>query len=264
MKKKSTIILLLILLVTLNLTAYADSNHELFRAVELGDKGEVKDLLGGFFSGPDADVNSRNYENITPLMRAAYHGRPEIAEILIDEGAELDLQDDYGYTALMYASEQGNLETLKLLIDEGADANLKLSSEANFYNLNEGVNALMLAVKENKFEIVKELLGGSIFGSEIEVNSKDSLDYTPLMYALELDDPKIAKYLIDKGANVNTVNKHGYTPLIIAIKNQNLKLIRLLIENDADKYYVDKYGRLAFSYAEETNNNQIIELMKSK
>ena len=49
MKNKVTIILLLILMVSLSLTAYADSNYELFRAVERGDKGEVKDLLGGFF-----------------------------------------------------------------------------------------------------------------------------------------------------------------------------------------------------------------------
>lgn len=40
---------------------------------------------------------------------------------LIDQGINLDVQDEYGYTALMWAVNYSQLDVVKLLLDAGAD-----------------------------------------------------------------------------------------------------------------------------------------------
>eukprot|EP00058_Branchiostoma_floridae_P000396 XP_002585884.1 hypothetical protein BRAFLDRAFT_85068 [Branchiostoma floridae] len=61
----------------------------------------------------------------TALMLAVSHGRQEIVKMLIDAGAEVNLQDEDGSTALMCASEHGHLEIVKLLLAQpGCDATI--------------------------------------------------------------------------------------------------------------------------------------------
>ena len=43
----------------------------------------------------------------TPLMRAAYNGRPEVAELLLSRGADKSKQNDDGETALQAAQRSG-------------------------------------------------------------------------------------------------------------------------------------------------------------
>ncbi len=43
-----------------------------------------------------------------------------MAELLLDHGAQVDIQDSYGWSALMYASREGHTEAAKLLLDHDA------------------------------------------------------------------------------------------------------------------------------------------------
>ena len=59
-------------------------------------------------------------------MLAASHGRFETVRLLVEEGAELNLQDVDGSTALMCACEHGHLDIVNLLLAQpGIDANLE-------------------------------------------------------------------------------------------------------------------------------------------
>ena len=51
---------------------------------------------------------------------------------LIEAGADVNVQDEYGYTALMNASKKGHLEIVEKLLDAGADVNVK--SDKNLQN----------------------------------------------------------------------------------------------------------------------------------
>ena len=57
----------------------------------------------------------------TPLQRAAYSGRVDIAEALIKAGASLELVHNNGRTALFDAAKGGSLAMTKLLVEAGAD-----------------------------------------------------------------------------------------------------------------------------------------------
>lgn len=58
-------------------------------AARLGHHGIAKTLVGSF----KADVNSRNLMQMTPLHMASYWGKCQIAELLIQNGAEIDARN---------------------------------------------------------------------------------------------------------------------------------------------------------------------------
>lgn len=51
-------------------------------------------------------------------MLAVSHGRMDMVQALLAQGAEVNLQDDEGSTALMCASEHGHADIVKLLLSE--------------------------------------------------------------------------------------------------------------------------------------------------
>ncbi len=57
-----------------------------------------------------ADVNSRDAEGQTPLMWAAESNAPEVVQLLLDKGANASLKDEYGKTAFEYAQENEDIK----------------------------------------------------------------------------------------------------------------------------------------------------------
>ena len=48
-----------------------------------------------------------------------------MAKVLLENGAQVDLQNVHGLSALMVASQSGHAEVVKLLLDNGAQIHLK-------------------------------------------------------------------------------------------------------------------------------------------
>jgi ankyrin repeat protein len=123
-------------------------------------------------------------------------------KLLLDNGADPNIQNVLGYTALMFASSHNN-EVVELLLDKGAEINLKNKS---------GWTALMHAVDRDKYEIVKLLLDK---GADINIQNNDG--ETALMIAAYIGDSrgdsnarmKIVHLLLDNGTNINIKNKDG-------------------------------------------------------
>ncbi|MHC4157771.1 MAG: ankyrin repeat domain-containing protein [Planctomycetota bacterium] len=72
-----------------------------------------------------ADIDSRDYEGMTPLHLVAFLGHERTARLLIHRGADVNAMNDKGETALHLAAEGGWLEIIKLLLEAGADINIK-------------------------------------------------------------------------------------------------------------------------------------------
>ena len=94
-----------------------DSSHgrkkELFDRAYAGQAGKVKSLL---MAGAQPD-GYRDIMDFTALMYASENGYKEVVRLLLDKGAALDLQNQWGSSALMYASEQGHDEIVQMLLD---------------------------------------------------------------------------------------------------------------------------------------------------
>ena len=67
-----------------------------------------------------ADVNAKNENGLTALMRASYDGHKEIVDALIAAGADVKAIDENGQNALMNASNGEYKEIVDALIVAGA------------------------------------------------------------------------------------------------------------------------------------------------
>ena len=92
-------------------------------AIELGHVDSVREMTGF----PSVKINAYDEEKFTLLHHAAYHGRREIAAILIDKGADINAHgpDGSGLTPLHVAAMTGQREVIELLISRGADVNAR-------------------------------------------------------------------------------------------------------------------------------------------
>ena len=71
--------------------------------------------------GAEVNMPADSFES--PLTLAACGGHVELAMLLIERGANLEEVNDEGYTPLMEASREGHEEMVALLLSQGADIN---------------------------------------------------------------------------------------------------------------------------------------------
>ena len=71
-----------------------------------------------------ADVNLANEQGVTALMFAAEKGRSDLALLFMEKGAALNAKDKEGQTAIVHAVEEGQADMAGLLADKGADLSL--------------------------------------------------------------------------------------------------------------------------------------------
>ena len=53
-----------------------------------------------------ANVNQQGELNFTPIQNAFIHGNLDIIKILLENGAEISVKNDFGYDAKYYATEE--------------------------------------------------------------------------------------------------------------------------------------------------------------
>jgi len=73
-----------------------------------------------------ADVNAKDIRDNTALHRASMHGHTDVAEILLEAGANVNAKDDIrGKTALHCAARNRHMDVARLLLEAGADVNAR-------------------------------------------------------------------------------------------------------------------------------------------
>ncbi len=139
-----------------------------------------------------------------PIMNAADKGYNKIVQLLINNGANVNVKDENGITPLMFASANGHTDVVKLLIENDADLEAKATwviteyEKLKFINdvtrvktkTIEGVTSLILAVKNAHTDVVNLLLSKGA-----DVNAKDANGKMVLDYAIESCNKDIIKLL---------------------------------------------------------------------
>lgn len=71
------------------------------------------------------DINSKDRDGRTALMKAALFNKPDDIKALLEKGADPNIQDDDGRTALMLAVVSESVEGVKFLLASKADVTIK-------------------------------------------------------------------------------------------------------------------------------------------
>ncbi|GAP83599.2 putative NACHT and Ankyrin domain protein [Rosellinia necatrix] len=198
-----------------------------------------------------ADTESKDKDGQTPLFWAARNGHKEVAQLLFDKGADIESKDKNGQTPLFWAARNGHKEVAQLLLNKGADTE---SKDKN------GQTPLFWAARNGHKEVAQLLLNK---GADIE--SKDKNGQTPLFWATENGYKEVIQLLLDKNANFELKdNIRSQTPLSWAAGNGQKDLVQLLLDKNANLELKNKYGQTPLFLAARNGYKEIVQILLDK
>jgi ankyrin repeat protein len=196
-----------------------------------------------------ADVMAEDQSGRTVLSRLAGGSRcgvydpTAIAQLIIDQGADIHQMDHTGRSAASHAAEKGQAGILQLLIEKGNNINTPD---------HHGKTPLLWATTQNKNVCaVMEVL----FDSGTDPNLCDQDGRTPLIEAVVheshylKDRKKKVTLLLDHGADLHLRDSQGRTALSYAAAYRDTEIVRLLVDWGADIGTEDNEGRTPLFYA---------------
>ncbi|SPN96623.1 uncharacterized protein DNG_00144 [Cephalotrichum gorgonifer] len=224
---------------------FAFSRHKgvLTHAVEFGDEVIVAFLIDCGQASPDlVDRHGR------PLLYwATQNGHVATARILLERGADIEVEDNSGRAALSWAAERGDMAMASLLVEKGAAIEGRGSI---------GMTPLCWAAENGKVGIARFLLDK---GAGIE--GKDSVDSTPLSLAAENGHVATTRLLLEKGACIEGNYSIDGPPLGRAAENGHEVTCTLLLEEGADIEGKDNFGETPLYKAVKRGHTHTVMLL---
>ena len=213
----------------------------------------------------ELSIVGKTFKNGTTALMLATKGRnrinnagdKEIVELLLNAGADPNIQDFHGNTALLLAAKHGHKEIVELLLNKGAKPNIKQFTQymVTFRSQNDST-ALMEAAQNGHKEIVELLLD-----AKADPNIQDQYGNTALILATNQDQPDTVSLLLKAKADPNIQNKQGVSALIRATCNGYTDVVKKLIGVNADLNVKNSHGLTALIWAADRGHKEIAELL---
>lgn len=171
-----------------------------------------------------ADKDHGDQEGNTALLTACANGRLPVVKYLIEQDVSIDLQNKFGATPLYFAAANGHLHITQFLIDHGCK-----KEEVD----EKGINPLWIAAKFGKTDIVQYLLSQGVNKNHINVDGK-----TALAIATEFGHLPTVRCLKEHGADINIVNNVGHSPIYVAAMFGQLEVLSYLLKGGSDEIHI--------------------------
>lgn len=254
-------------------------NEDLLYAAHIGDLQLVQKALQ-----QGANPNTRrSHDGWTALIVAAWWGQPEVIELLLQHGADIQAKTNDGKTALdlietkmhaqsarhievlyrlkqgktspnedlLYAAKIGDVQFAQQALKKGAHADTTMK---NCYP-KDCKTALVFAVRGGHFDVVKLLLE---HGANVHAHR---LYETPFEIAITRRDFDMAELLIEHGANVAQSIGNNWTLLKRAVSQKDVETIKFLLEHGADVNEKNWFTGTPLMKAASTGHTDIIRLL---
>lgn len=188
----------------------------------------------------------------------------EMAELLIQKGADIDSRGEEGETPLFWAFRANNLELVRFFIEKGCDINARdKNGETVLILAARGENTVsedFVAGKKStaSVEMMKLLVSKS---ADVDVKNNDGI--TALMETACTNSYEGTRLLVAKGADVNASEHSGATVLMFAVNGGSRQVVKDLIERGADVNAKTTKGSTALQIARTQGRKGIVELLKA-
>jgi ankyrin repeat protein len=179
--------------------AFGAQNNDACRIADAVQKHDRPAALALLKERENNDVNAAQVDGMTALHWAAYLDDADIAEALIEAGANVKAVNRYEVTPLSLACANDNSAIVEVLLEGGADPNTTLRG---------GETALMTAARTGNAGAVNALLARGA-----NVNAKERRGQTAIMWAAAEGNTDVVNILIRAGADFATALDSGFTPL---------------------------------------------------
>jgi hypothetical protein len=231
-----------------------------------------RDAVASFLSRSELRVQ-KNFLGQTPLHLA--FGNPDVVELLVQAGHDMDVTDKQGITPLMYASATENISTVQLLLTKGANPFLRDSKwERNFIDyaavrgqwqlIIQALATIQTHYPQDDFDyfvycawmqLISCTRGRDDVWSRVMANLVSlPADCNTLFddYHLEVQDNNLLHYVTDRDdaevlvqhgfRSFNLPNSKGRTAIYSLAPKLNAQLTRFLLDHGTDLNHVDQQG----------------------
>ncbi len=144
----------------------------------------------------------------------------DLADRLLDLGADINLEREPGQPWLVHAIESEQPELQTFLIDRGIDVNAKGTQPHP---------PLAMAAARNDLPLMESLTSK---GADISINGTKGK--TLLLEAIFADQREEIAFLLEKGVDTNAKGSHDHPPLAVAAANDDLPLMTDLQAHGAE------------------------------
>lgn len=214
-------------------------------------EGQVQKLREAWAAGRYTELNqplslSKNIK-LTPLQLALIMGKSSIVEALLEREVELN---DPQYPAMLTAVRYANETDIRKLYAAGAK--LELMSRLN----NNAYDEAYYGNKKN-IPLLHEL------GLDIRQHAG-----AILRKAVSQHDLRMIEYLVEQGVDINynkpdSIFPYRATPLTVAVRNGYDKIARYLIEQGADLTICEDNGDRAYTIAVSEKHTELAAYIQS-
>jgi ankyrin repeat protein len=235
-----------------------DPLQELFDAIDTGDPGRVRTLLNNDVSLAKA----KGKHELTALHRAAEKDQPEAAETLLAAGAELEAKVSWGMTPLEWAANMGARRAAEVLLARGADlthwaaAGLGMIDAVRSFWHEDGT------LKPGSGHRRPKQQGQDTWTWIEPTEDFDEIVSDAFYIACRNGHTGVARFLLDRGADVNFRGFFGGTGLHWAAINGHKETVEFLLANGADTSLEDyQFQSTPLGWALETCQKAIVDLL---
>jgi uncharacterized protein len=214
------------------------ASDRIFAALDAGDDESVRGLVE---SRPELAA-ARDEIGLSAVLRAAYAGKQELVQVLLDANPALDVFD---------AAAVGRTRGLEELL--AADAELARSWSPD------GFTPLHLAAFFGQEDAVRLLLER---GADANVVARhESLKVTPLHSAAAGGHSSVVGLLLEAGADANARQEGGFTPLHSAAQNGDRESAEALLDHGADATATTDEGRTPADLAAAAGHDELADFV---
>lgn len=207
---------------------------ELVDAVMSQDEDRVAHLFERFrFAQADLDQPIRKEQTLVHM--AVQHRSYGILELLLENGATPDVQDERGATPLMQACLEGDTEAVTILLDYGSNVDgLVTFNQQSRNSLRQSLDLGASAARGFQTPPRRPSLDESSTRRQSLDSQRRIFYQTPLHVAARRGFLDIAQLLLERGADTSVQTRHRETAAFLAVRFDHKDVVRLLVSHDPD------------------------------